>query len=128
MSFQHYRGLKAACLTVLTLLTLSLCGKRAEALTTSIASSTSASPTAPTPSNTSPIGSTATSGSGVKPQGNSCPANALVKGNISRRRGKIYHLPSSANYNQVKPETCFPNAAAAQKAGYRAPRQQQKKK
>ena len=62
-----------------------------------------------------------TGGMGVKPQGSSCPANAPIKGNI-RHGHKVYHLPSSANYQQVKPEACFPSATAAQQAGFHAPK------
>jgi len=102
---------------------LSSYSKKAEAMTTFLASSTSTLPITLTSSSTPPRNSTPTSGSGVKPQGTNCAANAPIKGNISRR-GKIYHLPSSRNYNQVKPEVCFPNATAAQQAGYRAPKQQ----
>ena len=58
---------------------------------------------------------------GAKPQGSSCPANAPIKGNV-RHGQKIYHIPSSPNYQQTKPEACFPNAAAAQQAGFRAPK------
>jgi len=58
---------------------------------------------------------------GVRPQGSSCPANAPIKGNI-RHRHKIYHLPSSPNYQQVKPEACFSSATAAQQAGFRPPK------
>ena len=123
MSFQRQCIIRAACLAFFTLLTLSSYSKKAEAMMTFLASSTSTSPIALTPSSRSPRSSTATSGPGVKPQGTNCPANAPVKGNISRR-GKIYHLPSTRNYNQVKPEACFPSATAAQQAGYRAPKQQ----
>ena len=59
--------------------------------------------------------------SGVKPQGSNCPANAPVKGNV-RHGQKIYHLPSSPNYQQIKPEACFSSATAAQQAGFRPPK------
>ncbi len=147
MNFHRTRGVGAACLALLTLLTLSSCGGQqadqsaaspsestspstAASPSESTSSSTAASPsestspsTAASPAtSTSPGVSTTASEAGVKPQGTTCPADAPVKGNLSKRRGKIYHLPSSPNYSRVKPEECFPNAAAAEKAGFHAPR------
>lgn len=49
-----------------------------------------------------------------------CPAWAPVKGNISSRGEKIYHLPGGRWYKRTAPEECFTSAAAARKAGYRA--------
>lgn len=57
---------------------------------------------------------------GVKPQGTNCPADAPIKGNISKR-GKIYHETKFPDYKRVKPEVCFKDAATAEKAGYRKP-------
>lgn len=46
-----------------------------------------------------------------------CPAWAPIKGNAS---SMIYHVKGGASYTRTKPEECFSNAAAAQRAGYRA--------
>ncbi len=59
---------------------------------------------------------------GTAPQGTACPSNAPVKGKSSDR-GKIYHVPKSNNYEKVKPTACFADVAAAEKAGYRAPKE-----
>ncbi len=59
---------------------------------------------------------------GVLPQGTTCPGKDPVKGKITKKRGKIYHLPKSPNYDQAKPEICFPDGATAEKAGFRAPK------
>ncbi len=61
---------------------------------------------------------------GVKPENpTTCPSTALVKGKVSKR-GKIYHLPKTTGYDQVKPTICFADAPAAEKAGFRAPKNQ----
>lgn len=46
-----------------------------------------------------------------------CPSWAPVKGNQSG----IYHVPGSTYYSRTNPEECFVSAAAAERAGYRAP-------
>ncbi|WP_041566697.1 hypothetical protein [Nostoc punctiforme] len=60
---------------------------------------------------------------GVKPQSETtCPSDAVVKGKITRKRGNIYHIPKSLDYEKVKPDICFKDPATAQQAGFRAPK------
>ncbi|MEH1764976.1 MAG: hypothetical protein V7L30_00715 [Nostoc sp.] len=60
---------------------------------------------------------------GVKPQNETtCPSDALVKGKITNKRGNIYHLPKTLDYEKVKPDICFKDPATAQLAGFRAPK------
>ncbi|ARV60217.1 hypothetical protein BZZ01_17680 [Nostocales cyanobacterium HT-58-2] len=60
---------------------------------------------------------------GVKPQGaTTCPNNAPIKGNVTKKRGNIYHVPNSLDYQKVKPDICFADVATAEKAGFRAPK------
>ncbi|MBN3945467.1 MAG: hypothetical protein HWQ38_02810 [Nostoc sp. NMS7] len=60
---------------------------------------------------------------GVKPQSETtCPSDALVKGKITKKRGNIYHLPKTLDYEKVKPDICFKDPATAQLAGFRAPK------
>jgi hypothetical protein len=59
---------------------------------------------------------------GAATEGTTCPSNAPVKGKSSDR-GKIYHVPKSNNYEKIKPTACFADVAAAEKAGYRAPKE-----
>lgn len=49
-----------------------------------------------------------------------CPASHPIKGNLSSRGEKIYHLPSGAYYKRTHPERCFKTPQEAQKAGFRA--------
>lgn len=56
-----------------------------------------------------------------EPLGKTCPPACPVKGNITGRGRKIYHLPDSPRYARVIPEACFPTEAAAQTAGFAAP-------
>jgi len=141
MNFDRDRRVGAAGLALLTLLTLSSCGgQKAAQPTASTSENTSPSAIASpynsgsTSENTSPSAiaspfestspdvSTTASEAGVKPQGTSCPADAPIKGKI-RGSKKIYHLPKSRGYANIKPEECFPTEAAAKAAGFRAPRQ-----
>jgi hypothetical protein len=48
-----------------------------------------------------------------------CPNGYPVKGNASSR---IYHVPGSSSYDQTIPEFCFASSAAAEAAGFRAPK------
>jgi hypothetical protein len=58
---------------------------------------------------------------GMKPNAEGkCAADEPIKGNLTKKGNKIYHEPSSAYYEKVKPEECFKTAADAQKAGYHA--------
>ncbi|MEH2102959.1 MAG: hypothetical protein V7K76_25130 [Nostoc sp.] len=60
---------------------------------------------------------------GVKPQNETtCPSDAQVKGKITNKRGNIYHLPKTLDYEKVKPDICFKDPATAQLAGFRAPK------
>ncbi|MEH1898597.1 MAG: hypothetical protein V7K94_25475 [Nostoc sp.] len=60
---------------------------------------------------------------GVKPQNETtCPSDALVKGKITNKRGNIYHLPKTLDYEKVKPDICFKDPATAQLAGFRGPK------
>ncbi len=60
---------------------------------------------------------------GVKPQNaTTCPTTAPIKGKVSKKRGLIYHVPKSPDFNAVKPELCFADIATAEKAGFRAPK------
>ncbi|MHC5599699.1 MAG: sunset domain-containing protein [Nostoc sp.] len=60
---------------------------------------------------------------GVKPQNETtCPTDALVKGKITNKRGNIYHVPKTLDYEKVKPDICFKDPATAQQAGFRAPK------
>jgi hypothetical protein len=53
----------------------------------------------------------------------SCPNDRPVKGNVSfRTKERIYHLPGSWLYPVTSPDECFPDAASAEHAGYRAAR------
>ncbi|MEH1855456.1 MAG: hypothetical protein V7L11_28185 [Nostoc sp.] len=122
--------------TLFTVLMLSSCGQKPE-------ESTSTTPQTPTaiapPSPTSspiPSGNTTSSSKkpasankaaaqnlGVKPQNETtCPSDALVKGKITNKRGNIYHLPKTLDYEKVKPDICFKDPATAQLAGFRAPK------
>ncbi|MEH1875071.1 sunset domain-containing protein [Nostoc sp.] len=60
---------------------------------------------------------------GVKPQTETtCPSNAPLKGKITNKRGNIYHLPKTLDYEKVKPDICFKDTNTAQLAGFRAPK------
>jgi len=60
---------------------------------------------------------------GVKPEGETtCPSDAPVKGKVTKKRGNIYHVPKTPNYDTTKPDICFKDKATAEKAGFRAPK------
>lgn len=62
-------------------------------------------------------------GSDGAPEPTSCPAAEPVKGNVPDGVGdRIYHLPGTRWYARTVPEECFASAAAAEAAGFRAPR------
>lgn len=48
-----------------------------------------------------------------------CPAWAPIKGN---ENSGIYHKPGGQYYSKTQPEVCFRTAAAAERAGFRAPK------
>lgn len=64
-----------------------------------------------------PAAGTATTHIAGNPDG-SCPESAPVK--VSK--SKIYHVPEGRNYAKTKAKYCFANAAAAEQAGFRAPK------
>jgi hypothetical protein len=113
-------------LFLLAVLMLTSCGKKAE---TPDAGAT-ASPDATSGSSTS--GGSAESGSsasippeaaklGVKPtNATTCPNNALVKGKVTKKRGNIYHIAKTPDYDTVKPDICFKDTLTAEKAGFKA--------
>lgn len=138
--------------TLLTVLLLSSCGQKPEesssttpqtptAIAPAIPASSPASSPASIPSSSPiPAGNTTSSSNkpasakkatvlaaaqnlGVKPQSETtCPTDALVKGKITKKRGNIYHIPKSLDYEKVKPDICFKDPATAQQAGFRAPK------
>jgi hypothetical protein len=57
---------------------------------------------------------------GVLPKQGACPDDHPVKGRLENLR-TIYHLPGSADYDQIKPEICFATEADAQAAGFHLP-------
>jgi hypothetical protein len=54
------------------------------------------------------------------PQGQTCPGDAPVKGNINDAGEKIYHEPGWRYYAATWPEACFSSASDAEGEGYRA--------
>ncbi|MBN3946388.1 MAG: hypothetical protein HWQ38_07815 [Nostoc sp. NMS7] len=152
MNNQLKRMSLSMVVTLITLLMLSSCGKKPEESTsttpqapTAVAPASPASSTAASPVPTtaaSPVPGNTTSSSkkpasagnktavlaaaqnlGVKPQSETtCPSDALVKGKITKKRGNIYHLPKTLDYEKVKPDICFKDTNTAQLAGFRAPK------
>jgi hypothetical protein len=60
---------------------------------------------------------------GVPPSGETtCPSSAPVKGKVTKKRGNIYHLAKTPDYDKTKPDICFLDKATAEKAGFRAPK------
>lgn len=130
-----YRCL-TTCLVLLTALTISSCGKKADdAATTNPPNQPEAQATSASTSTTAAKDSTKKASSksnkaatlspeaqklGVKPTGTDCPTNAPIKGNINKKQNKIFHEPKAENYKAVKPEICFADAATAQKAGFKS--------
>lgn len=51
-------------------------------------------------------------------QNASSSVSCLIKGNISSKGKKIYHLPGGAFYERTNPEQCFATEAQAQAAGF----------
>jgi hypothetical protein len=49
-----------------------------------------------------------------------CPKDASVKGKISKKRGEVYYLAQSKNYDRLKPDLCFSTKENAEKAGFKA--------
>ncbi len=62
---------------------------------------------------------------GVKPtDATTCPTNAPVKGNVTKKRGELYFTTKYPDYKTVKPEICFKDTATAEKAGFKLPKAQ----
>ncbi len=49
-----------------------------------------------------------------------CPKDSPVKGKISKKRGEVYYLAQSKNYDRLKPDICFSTKENAEKAGFKA--------
>ncbi|QKQ73408.1 hypothetical protein [Nostoc sp. TCL240-02] len=131
-------------LTLFTVLMLGSCAKKPEEFTsTTPQTPTAIAPANPVPSTAaSPAPANTTSSSkkpasagnktavlaaaqnlGVKPQNQTtCPSDAQVKGKITNKRGNIYHVPKTLDYEKVKPDICFKDTNTAQLAGFRAPK------
>jgi hypothetical protein len=133
-----YRGW-AACLVLLTALTLASCSQKQNSTagnspgtstTTTGGTSTTAS-TDKTTTDASKPGKKATLSAeakklGVEPKGADCPANTPIKGNLNKKGKQIYHEAKAKGYKAVKPEICFADVATAKKAGFSAPGQEAK--
>ena len=50
------------------------------------------------------------------------PSGCEIKGNITAKGDRIYHLPGSSGYARTRPEQWFCSEEQAQAAGFRAPR------
>ncbi len=127
-----------AALALLAVLTLSSCGGGGNDNADNPSPSSSTAPAAKispsggattTASNPIPGGKSTTTTTtttteklpGVAPKGTDCPSSEPVKGNVTTKRGKIYHLANTPDYKTTKPETCFKDKAAAEAAGFHAP-------
>jgi hypothetical protein len=121
-----FRG-GASMLALLTVIVLSGCQKKAEETTggnpQNPAGETAATPAVvATPANETSYGSSASGKLGVAPKGTTCPTDSPIKGVTSKKQGKIYHTTKYPDYKTVKAEKCFADVAAAEKAGYKAPK------
>lgn len=115
----------ASILALLTVLLLASCQKKAEDTTGGNPQNPDAVATpavVATPA-AQATGSSAAAGKlGVAPKGTTCPTDAPIKGVTSKKQGKIYHTTKYPDYKTVKAEKCFADVAAAEKAGYKAPK------
>jgi len=66
-----------------------------------------------------PITSVATQTVAPQILGQGIQSDCPVKGNISSKGSKIYHVQGGAFYNITKPEQCFQTEAEAQAAGFK---------
>ncbi|MDF5713490.1 MAG: hypothetical protein PUP93_06285 [Rhizonema sp. NSF051] len=108
---------------LLAVLMLSSCGQKSETPTASNDSSPAATPA----SSGAPVADTSGSAgtadtAGVKPSGTTCPSGSPVKGETTKKRGKIYIVTKSPDYAKAPVELCFKDTASAEKAGYKAPK------
>lgn len=127
-----------ACLILLTALTVSSCGKKADdsastsapgdstAQTDKGGSTTAQDPTSTTGAKKANASRAKLSAEakklGVTPTGTTCPPSAPIKGNINNKGNKIYHEAKAKGFDKIKPEICFADAATAKKAGFVAPK------
>ncbi len=120
-------------LILATVLMLASCGKKPDESanspdnTTTTASPSSAestaNPIAASRTRTKPTIPAAVAKLGVPPSDETtCPSDDPVKGKITKKRGNIYHLANTPDYDKVKPDICFKDKAKAEKAGFRAPK------
>ncbi|MDF5720564.1 MAG: hypothetical protein PUP91_08770 [Rhizonema sp. PD37] len=108
-------------LALLAALMLSSCGQKSETPTAdSSPAATPASSGAPAADTSGSVGTADTAG--VKPNGTTCPSGSLVKGETTKKRGKIYIVTKSPDYAKAPVELCFKDTASAEKAGYKAPK------
>jgi hypothetical protein len=119
-------GLKGMVFSTLVLsaLTLTSCGSEPPTAKTEPSIAPTAKPSAmasASPSASPSSKMTPGNAMGMKPNAEGkCAADEPIKGNLTKKKNKIYHEPGSSNYEQVKPEECFKTAADAEKAGYHA--------
>lgn len=130
INYRHW----TACLVLLTALTISSCGKKADDTATNAPGDSTANTTTAQAPNTTTGAKDATGTKntklsaeakklGVTPTGTTCPPTAPIKGNINKKGNKIYHEATKAKgFDKIKPEICFADTATAQKAGFVAPR------
>lgn len=115
----------ASILALLAVLALSSCQKKTDE-TANNNTQNPPSDTAPSPATAPSTPGEATSASsaklGVAPKGTTCPSNAPIKAVTTKKQGKIYHTTKFPDYKTVKAEKCFADVAAAEKAGYKAPK------
>lgn len=123
-------------LILLTALTVSSCGRKADDSATNPGGDSTAqtdkggTTTAQDPTTTGAKKANARSNKlsaeakklGVTPTGTTCPANAPIKGNINNKGNKIYHEAKAKGFDKIRPEICFADAATAKKAGFVAPK------
>jgi len=133
INYRHW----TACLILLTALTVSSCGRKADDSATNASgdstaqtdrggTTTAQDPTTTTGAKKANARSSKLSAEakklGVTPTGTTCPANAPIKGNINNKGNKIYHEAKAKGFDKIKPEICFADAATAKKAGFVAPK------
>jgi hypothetical protein len=72
-------------------------------------------PAAPAPEQSDVVASDAAV-AWVEPDGDVCPTTHPVKAKLT---SKIFHVPGGLSYDRVKPDRCYPDAAAAEADGLR---------
>jgi predicted small lipoprotein YifL len=115
-------------LALLAVLTLTSCGKKAETPDTAATVSPASTTASSTSNDSDESGSNASippeaAKLGVKPTNETtCPNNALVKGKATKKRGNIYRIAKSPDYDKFKPDICFKDTLTAEKAGFKVPK------